>query len=78
MFHFDPVPGLGQPLLHLFRNEHRAVLAAGTAERNCQVALTLANVVRNQVHQQVGDASDELAGLREGADVLGHLGWRPV
>src|SRR5450631_1627860 len=51
-----------------------AVLAAGAAERDRQVALALVDVVRQQEEQIGNSARDELASLRKRADVLGNAG----
>src|SRR5262245_43184344 len=53
------------------------MLASGASKTNRQVALALANVVRDQVYQQSGDAVNKFLGLRERADVLGYLGMPP-
>src|ERR1700687_1701974 len=60
-----------QPLADIFGDHHRAVLSAGTSEADGQVALSLANVVRQQVDQQFRDAVNELLRLRERSDVFG-------
>src|SRR5256885_4624330 len=70
MHHFDPVVGASKALADIFRNHHRAVLASGTAECNRQVAFALVNVMGDQVDQQIGDASNEFASLRERTDVF--------
>ena len=62
-FHF--VSCAAQPLADIFGNHHRAVLTPGTTETDGEVALALMNVVGQQVDQQVGDAADELLGLRK-------------
>src|SRR5579871_2842672 len=46
------------------------MLASGAAERYRQVALPFVNIVRNQIHQKIGDARDEFAGLGKRTDVL--------
>src|ERR1051325_6162617 len=68
---FDPVIGATQALGHFFGNHHRAVLAPGATERNRQVALAFADVVRDEIDQQRRNPRDKFAGLREGADVFG-------
>ncbi len=72
--HLHPVSRLGQPFAHFFRNHHRAVLAAGAAEGDGQITLAFADVVRQQIDQQLGNALDEFFGLRKRANVLRHLG----
>ena len=73
MRNFDSVAGLGQALLDLFSDHHRAVLSTRATEADGQITLALADVVRNQVHQQVGDAVNELLGLGKRADIFRHL-----
>src|SRR5260370_14468338 len=60
-----------QPLADIFGDHHRAVLSARTSEADGQVALSLANVVRQQVDQQFRDAVNELLRLRERSYVFG-------
>src|ERR1019366_10156561 len=54
-------------------DHHRAVLSTGAAEADGQVAFALMNVVGQQVDQQVGNAADELLGLRERSYIFGDL-----
>ena len=61
-----------QPFTDLFRNHHRAMLAAGTTKRNRQVALSLVDVMRQQVHQQFRYPLNEFFCLRKRPDVLGY------
>ena len=61
----DFVRGLAQPLAYFFRDHHRAVLPAGAAEADGQIALPFADVVRQKVDQQVRDTADEFLGLRK-------------
>src|ERR1700733_11987272 len=63
-----------QLLSHVFRDHHRAMLAAGATEADGQVALALANVVGEQLHQQFRDAADEFLCLRKRPDILGDPG----
>ena len=42
-----------QTLAHVLRDHHRAVLAAGAAEADRQIALSLPHVVRQQIHKQL-------------------------
>ena len=35
------------------RNHYRAVLTTGTAEGDCQVTLSLANIMRQQIDEEV-------------------------
>jgi hypothetical protein len=53
--HLNFVARLGQTLAHLLGNHHRAMLAPGTAEGDCQIALTLADIVRNQIYKVWGN-----------------------
>src|ERR1039458_5870682 len=69
VYHLHVVARLGKPLLDLFGNQHRTVFASGATKRNGEVALALANVVRDQVHQQLRYAGYKLLGLREREDV---------
>src|SRR5271167_4584677 len=65
VYHLHVVSSLGQPLLDLFGNQHRAMFSSGASERDGQIALAFMNVVRNQIDQQLRDAVDELLGLRK-------------
>ena len=65
------ISGVAKVLADFFGDHDGAMLSAGAAEGDRQVALPFVNVVRQQVDEQVGDARDELASLREGANVLG-------
>src|ERR1035438_8710365 len=77
MDHLYVVPRFGQPFLDLFGNQYRAVLASGAAERDGEVALAFANVMRDQVNQQLRNPRDKFLGLREGQDVARHLRVAP-
>src|ERR1700678_569020 len=72
MHNLHAVPGFVQTLAYFFGDHHGTVLAAGAAETDRQIALALANVVRQKVNQQIGDAPDELFGLRKRPDVPGN------
>src|SRR4029077_18147217 len=52
-------------------DHHGAMLSAGAAEGNRQVALPFVNVMRKQVDEQVGDAGEELGSLWERTNVFG-------
>ena len=64
MNHFYAVIGAAQTLAHLLGDHHGAMLAPGATERDREIDLAFVYVMRNQIDQQVGDAGDELAGLR--------------
>ena len=49
-------------------------MAAGAAEGDGQIALAFADVVRQQIDQQLRDAVDEFDGLRKRPDVARHAG----
>src|ERR1039458_7238363 len=70
MHHLHFVSRFPQPLAYIFGDHHRAVLSAGASEADGQVTLALANVVRQQVDQQLGDAINELLRLRKRPDVF--------
>ena len=63
MHYLHPVLRFAQTFAHLFRDHDRAMLAAGTAEGDGQVALAFLNVVRQQIDEQLRDALDEFLGL---------------
>src|SRR5437667_8840886 len=65
-------------LFDRFRKHHRAMFSPGASEGNGQIALALANVMRNQIGQQAVDAAQKFAGLREGADVSADFWVRAV
>src|SRR5690349_15253414 len=50
-------------------HHYRAMLSAGAAESDCQITLSLMNVVRKEIDQKLGDSRNEFAGLRKRADV---------
>ncbi len=50
---------LGQTLLDVFTDHHGAVLAAGAPKCNGQIALSFANIVRNQIDEQIRDTVNE-------------------
>src|SRR6202034_87987 len=62
---------------YFFCHHHAAVLAAGTAEGDGQIALPFLNVVRKQVEHQLRYAIEKLPSLRESAHVGGNLGIEP-
>ncbi len=54
-----------------FLGDHdRAVLPSRATERDRQVTLAFMNVMRKQVDQQIGNARNELPGLRKRADIF--------
>ena len=63
------VSGRREILPYLIRDHDRTMMAASAAEADREVALSFFYVVRKEVNQQVRDALDEFAGLREGANV---------
>ena len=71
MHNFHAISGVAEVLADLLGDHDGAVLSAGAAEGDRQIALAFVNVVRQKVDQQVGDAGDELAGLGKRADVFG-------
>src|SRR5450432_3078600 len=70
MHYFHPVSRLAQVFGHVFRNHDGAVLAAGAAESDRQIAFPFPNVVRQKVDQQIRDALNELLGLGKRANVF--------
>src|SRR5450755_4062686 len=64
------VSRFAQPLVDICGDHHRAMLTAGTPKADSQIALALANVVRQQIDEKFRDAVDELLRLRKRADVL--------
>src|SRR5580698_3444801 len=71
-FYFEA--GVGQALADFAGYHYRTVMASGAAEGDGEIAFAFANVVRNEIDQQLRDAVDEFHGLRERADVAGHSG----
>src|SRR5262249_1419574 len=57
-----------------FSEHHRAMAAARATQGNRQVTLPFADVVRDQIGEQIFDAAQELAGLRKRANVARDLG----
>ena len=62
---FHAISGAPKVFAHFLGDHDGAVLSAGSTECDRQIALAFMNVVRQQVNEQVGDARDELPGLRE-------------
>ena len=50
---FDAEAVVGQALAHLRGDHHRAVAASRAAERDRQVALAFADVVREEIDQEL-------------------------
>src|SRR5437870_3698862 len=50
------------------------MMAAGASESYRQIALALANVVRDQINQQFGNPIHKFDALRKRPDVTGHAG----
>src|SRR5690349_15409739 len=66
------VTRIGKILANLSGNHYRPVLPAGTAKRYRQVALTLANIVGQEIDQQSRDSLHELHRLGKGPDIFSH------
>src|SRR5438874_4466417 len=63
-----------QVLADLIGHHDGTMLAAGAAEGYRQIALSFANVMREKVGEQIGNALHELGGLGEGPNIAGHSG----
>src|SRR5580698_1651547 len=61
---------LRQRFLYLLPEHDRAMLSAGAADGDRQIALAFGNVMRNQIGEQSFDATEKFASLRKRADVL--------
>src|SRR5690348_15350987 len=72
--YLDPISRLAQTLANIFGDHDRAVLAAGAADGDGQVALAFVDVVRQQIYQQVGDALQKFRGLRKRPNIACHPG----
>src|SRR5579871_540260 len=72
MHNFDAVSGATKVLANILGDHYRTMLPSGATKGDGEVALSLVDVVRQQVHQQIGNARDEFAGLREGSYVFRH------
>src|ERR1039458_4880115 len=68
------VASLLEPFAEFFGHHYAAVLAAGAAEGNRQVALPFFNIVRKQVEHELGYAIEKLRCLRKSANVGGDFG----
>src|SRR5579863_4015405 len=66
--------GLLQALANLARNHNRTMMAARAPEPDGQIAFAFANIVRDQVNQQIGDAVYKLLRLWKRADIARHAG----
>ncbi len=79
MHHFHAVSGFVQALAYLLGDHDRAVLPAGAAKADRQIALAFVDVVRQQVNQQIGDALNKLLASAETTGYIWPLaGSRPV
>ncbi len=65
MHDLHAVSGSPQVAADFFGHHDGAVLSAGAAEGNRQVAFAFADVVRQQVNQQFGDAGEKFLRLGE-------------
>src|SRR5579872_2130576 len=74
----NAIPGLGQALAKLVGDHHAAMVSAGAAEGNSEIALPFLNVMRQEVDQEIGNTLDELLGLRERPDVARYAGVLPA
>src|SRR5260370_37698235 len=68
------ITGVAKVLAVFFGYHAGAVLAAGTAEGDGQIALAFMDIVRQEVDEEIGDARNELAGLRERANIFRDAG----
>src|SRR5580692_6682018 len=69
---FRPVSGLREALTYLARDHDAPMVSTGAAERNGEIAFPLADIMRQQIDQQVGDARNKFRGLRKGPDITRH------
>src|ERR1700734_2244773 len=69
---FHAVSGLVQALADFLGDHHGAVLAAGAAKADGEIAFAFMDIVRQQVNKKIGNAADEFFGLGKRADVFGH------
>src|SRR5271166_1186294 len=77
MHNFDAVSSASEMLAYLLGDQNGAMLAARATKSYGQIALPFVDVVRKKIHQQIGDARDELLRLRERPDVFGDSGMSP-
>src|SRR6185312_12822232 len=70
----DAISRLAQALAKLMSDHHTAMVTAGAAEGNSQVALAFVDIVRKKVYQQIGDPLDELLGLWKRPYITRHAG----
>src|SRR5581483_31828 len=71
---FGVEPSPNQRLTDLVRNHDRAVMPACAAECDRQIALALADVMRKEIDEQLGNALNKFPGLRERTNISGHAG----
>src|SRR5664279_122413 len=69
MRRLNAVAFLTQPLAHLFRNHHGAVLPSGAPKRDGEITLPFRNIVGQKEEQHVSSSLQKLGGLRELPDV---------
>src|SRR5438876_9095325 len=65
----DVEAGIHQALADLLGDHDRAMATARASERYGQITLPFANIVRQQIDQQAGNARHELDGLRKRSDI---------
>src|SRR5690349_6598149 len=71
---FDAISSLAETLAELAGDHHAAMMPAGAAERDGQIALAFLDIVRQQIDQQGGDALDEFLSLGERPDIARYAG----
>src|ERR1700691_2600199 len=72
MPNFHAMSGFQQALPDFLRDHDGAVLAAGAAETDGEITFAFANVVGQQINEEVGDAPDKFLALRKRSNVLRH------
>src|ERR1017187_2040454 len=66
---FGRMPFAMQRPANHFRERGRAMAPAGASQGNCEITLTLPNVMRDQIRQQALDATEKFSRLRERTNV---------
>ena len=63
LFHREARPV--HAFLYLVCNQHRSVPPARATERDREIALSFANIMRNEIDEQIGNPIDEFHRLRK-------------
>src|SRR3954453_2449750 len=73
----DLVPIFREPLAKFVSHHHRSMLAARAAKSDCQIALSFADIVGQQITKQIGNPKNEFLRLWKTANISSNAGMSP-